>query len=259
MVIFQAIISSIWLFLNSDFFIQIISTLIGALLAFFFGLKLYKHQKKQESHVTLHFFIASLTSLSNNLYSLKEQIVQHRYKECLECKKILETEDSPRLQIQHMSTYIYTDHLELPISQEKIEFLASPDPNVIVLIGVLGGSIKTLNTMIHDINSDIDNFMRGRDNFEPNALFMMIRKNELLYEQLDSALYLTNKLVDVLIKFGGVKFGKSMKIKTIELTHEKYKAIPPSPIKSWEDYEWFPQKNKWWKIIKSKLKGMCNA
>lgn len=247
MEICQAILNTSWQFLNSDFFTQIFATLIGALLAFFFGLKLYRHQKSQENHATLHFFIAGLTSLSNNLYALKEQIVQHRYKECQDCKRILETEQHPKLQIQHMSKYIYTDHFERPVAQEKLEFLSYPDPNVIVLAGVLDGSIKTLNTMINDINADVDGFMRGKEQFEPNALFMMIIKNELLYEQLDSALYLTNKLVDVLIKFGKVTFGKNMKIKTIELTHEKYKAIPPKPIESWEGYEWFPQKKKWWR------------
>ncbi len=249
MEICQFIMNSICQILNSDFFTQIFATLIGALLAFFFGLKLYTHQKSQENHATLHFFIAGLTSLSNHLYALKEQIVQHRYKECLECKKILETEQAPKLQIQHMSKYIYTNHFEWPIAQEKLEFLASPDPNVIVLAGVLDGSIKTLNTMINDINADVDGFLRGKEQFEPNALFMMIIKNELLYEQLDSALYLINKLIDVLIRFGSVKFGKNMKIKTIELTHEKYIAIRPKPIESWEGYEWFPQKKKWWQRI----------
>lgn len=73
---------------------------------------------------------------------------------------------------------------------------------------------------------------------------MMIIKNKLLYEQLDSALFLTNLLLDVLIKFGSVRFGKNMKIKSIELTHEKYKAIQPKPIESWEGRDWFPKKKK---------------
>lgn len=237
-----AIINAIWGFLNSAFFAQIFATLIGALLAFLFGLKLYAHQKKQENHATLHFFIAGLTSLSNHLYVLKEQRVQHRYKECMECKSILETEQEPKLQIRHMSKYIYINHFEWPVAQEKLEFLALPDPNVIILAGALDGSIKTLNTMINDINADVDSLLRGKEQFEPNALFVMIDKNELLYEQLDSALYLTNMLQDVLIKYGAMRFGKSMKIKSIELTHEKYKDISPKPLESWERYEWFPKK-----------------
>ena len=95
------------LFLSSGFFIQIFATLIGALLAFFFGLMLYTNQKKQENQATLHFFISALTSLSSNLYALKEQIVQHRYKECLECEDIIETSPQPELQIRHMSKYLW--------------------------------------------------------------------------------------------------------------------------------------------------------
>ena len=41
------------------------------------------------------------------LYALKEQIVQHRYKECLECEDIIETSPQPELQIRHMSKYLW--------------------------------------------------------------------------------------------------------------------------------------------------------
>ncbi len=232
------------LVLNSNFFIQIFATLIGALLAFFLGLRLYTSQKEQENHATLHFFISALTSLSSSLYGFKEQIVQHRYKECLACKNTLETNSQLELQIRHMSQYIYGGDFEWPIAQEKFEFLATPDPNVIVLSGVLRGSIKTLNTMIIDLNEETNRYIRGEKQPDPNDIKMMIIKNEHLYNQLDSALYLTNLLVDVLIKFGGVKFGKNMKIKSIELTHEKYKAIQPKPIESWEGHDWFPKKKK---------------
>ena len=141
-----------------------------------------------------------------------------------------------------MSKYIYGGDCEWPIAQEKLDFLAVPDPNVVVLAGMLRGSIKTLNTMIIDLNEDTQRYIRGEKQPDPNDVMMMIIKNKLLYEQLDSALYLTNLLVAVLIKFGKLKFGKDMKIKSIELTHEKYKAIPPKPIDGWEDYDWFPEK-----------------
>jgi hypothetical protein len=51
-------------------------------------------------------------------------------------------------------------------------------------------------------------------------------------------------LLDVLIKFGRVKYGKGMKIESFELTHDKYKTISPKPIESWERHEWFPKKKK---------------
>ena len=89
--------------------------------------------------------------------------------------------------------------------------MATPDPNVIVLSGVLRGSIKTLNAMIIDLNEDTNRYIRGKKQLDPNDVKMMIIKNELLYKQLDSALYLTNLLLDVLVKFGGMKFEKNMK------------------------------------------------
>jgi hypothetical protein len=169
----------LWEFLNRDFFLQLVATLMGALLAFFFGLKLYEKQKWHENQATLHFLIAALSSLSNNLYALKEQIVQHRYKECMDCKKTLETSSEPNLQIRHMSEYIYCGDFEWPIAQEKLGFLATPDPNVILLAGALSGSINTFNTIVSGINEDTKRYMRGEKKPDLNDVRMMISNNEL--------------------------------------------------------------------------------
>lgn len=228
-------------FLNNEFVSQILATFIGAILAFYYALRLAKLQQMDGESGTLNFYIASLTSLSNNLYVLKEQIVQHRYKEAQQCRNIIEQHENPKLEIRHMSTYIFGGDFEWPLIPEKMEFLAKADPNIVVLAGVLRNSIKTLNTMIIDINEDTQRYIKGKiPDF--NNLVMMITKNELLYDQLDSSLYLTNKLVEVLMKYGVVRAGKGMKIKSVELIHEKYKVIMPKPIESWENHEWFPKK-----------------
>lgn len=247
---------------SDDFYVQIFATFIGAALAFFFGFILYKIQTREQHIILLKYLISSLTSLSNNLYSLKEQIVQHRYKECLECESIIQTKKFPKLKIEHMSKYIFCGNFEWPIEQEKLNFLSSPDPNVVVLAGVLNGSIKTLNAVITDINEDTNSYIRGKKIPDNQDILMMIIKNKILYDQLDSTLYLTTLLIDVLIKFGKIRYSNNFEIKSIELTEEKYKTLTPQTIDSWDSREWFPRKERWWntkwRALMARLRTNCS-
>ena len=67
--------SRFWFFFNGDFLLQMFATLIGALLAFFFGLRLYGRQKRCENEATLYFLIASFSSILNTLYVLLTLLV----------------------------------------------------------------------------------------------------------------------------------------------------------------------------------------
>lgn len=239
-----------------DFFVQIAAVFLGAGLAFLFNWWHYKRQKREENIVTLDFFIASVSSISNNALNLKEQIVQHRYKEAVDCKKVLDLhreeavdctkirQNPPRLQIKYMWKYIYCGDFEWPIAQEKLEFLTRPNPDVIMLVGTAKMAVSKLNTIICDINADIATYARGEQQRDVNII-MMISKNECLFSQLDEALGLIKTLGEVLIEFGLFTYGKRLKM-SIELTDEKYKALLPKPIESWEGHEWFPQKKKRW-------------
>jgi hypothetical protein len=253
-----------------NFFIQIVATFVGAGLAFLFNWLHYKNQKREENTATLRFLIADLVSILGHLYVLKEQIVQHRYKEAVNCKTALDTlkeqtaqlrheeavdckkfrENPPelRLQIEPMSKYVYGGNFEWPMAQEKLEFLASPNPDVIILTGAAKRTLSQLNTIIYDINADVAKYMNGEKQLDVNGITIMINKNECLFFQLDDALYLTNKLGEVLIEFGFFTYGKSLEMRAIELRDEKYKTLAPKPIESWEGYEWFPKKKKWWQV-----------
>lgn len=257
-------------------FDQMFNAFLGAFFAFRFNWLHYKVQKREENITTLDFLRASLARVLNVSLILKEQIVQHRYKEAVnckaaldnlkehtvplrheeavDCKKFREPPPELRLQIEHMSQYIYCGDFEWPIAQEKLGFLASPDPNLISLVGATKMAILTLNTIVHDINADILGYRKGEEQLGDNAIRLIIDKNKILLGQIDDVLYFTKKLSDVLNKFGHRTYGKDMKKMEFQLTEEKYKSLLPEPIdKNWEGYEWFPKKKKWWQ---SKTEGI---
>jgi hypothetical protein len=230
-----------------DFSVQIVAVFLGAGLAFLFNWVQCKRQKQEENRATLDFLRASLGHIFNEALTLKEQRVQHRYKEAMDCETALKEEHPEHtFKIKHMGIYIYHAAFEWPMAQEKLEFLASPDPNVILLVGAAKTAISILNTIIHDINTDIDRYRKGEEQTDDNGIIMMIHKNKILFRQIDYVLYLTKKLSDVLIKFGHATYGKNLKKMEFELTDEKYKALSPKPIECWEVYEWFPPKKKRW-------------
>lgn len=230
-----------------DFSVQIVAVFLGASFAFLFNRLQCNRQKQEENRATLDFLRASLCHILNEALTLKEQIVQHRYKEAMDCEKNLKEEHPEHtFTIKHMGTCMYHVDFEWPMAQEKLEFLASPDPNVILLVGTAKTAISTLNTVIHDINADIDKYRKGEEQTDINGIRMMIEKNKILFRQIDVVSYLTKKLSDVLNKFGYETYGKNLKKMEFVLNEEKYKAILPKPIESWEGYEWFPPKKKRW-------------
>ena len=123
-----------------------------------------------------------------------------------------------------------------------------------MLVGAAKMALSKLNTIICDINADVNKYMKGEEKPDVQKTNLMIKQNECLFFQLNEALSLTNRLVEVLFEFGLFRYAKSLKMRKIELTDEKYKALLPEPIdKSWEEYEWFPKKKKWWQ---SKTEGI---
>ena len=228
---------------DSGFFNHIILASIGT---FTLGLILYKKKKRSENKATLRLFIARLSALLNRLYGLKEQIVLPRYKEALLCEKTFREGKQPELPIEYMVEYPYSGDFNLPIAQERPEFLATTDPNFIVLLDRIDDSIKVINDIIINFNKEV---RRCRENKEQSNVNMIIGQHILLFEQLDRALYLTDLLVKVLLKFGDIAYREEMKNKAIEQMLEKYEDIRPKSIEDnegWKYYEWFPKKKKWW-------------
>ncbi|MFM8701283.1 MAG: hypothetical protein ACKOC1_07775 [Hyphomicrobiales bacterium] len=233
-----------------DFASQGFSTLLGALLAFLFGLVLYQKQKTHENMSYLQYAVSVLCQLTSHLYVFKED-VQKRYDEALQQRRNFETaavtRENVHIQMRETGNYMYGAEFQLALDLEKLAFLVKRDPNLIILLGTLMDSVKSLNHIAADINQEIVKYSSQETAVNPMLLLLSLRKNKLLYEQLDSTLYLTEKAAGLLVQFGKLEYARRMKIKSFQLTDEKYKVLKPKPIKSWEDdYKWFPKKKRWW-------------
>lgn len=237
----------------NDIFYQSFSTFVGAVLAFAFGWVLYLIQKRQENFVYLHYAISTMGHLNNRLYLFKEQ-VQKRYEEVKEQRTIFEkaikNNIPPHLQLRETSNQIYGAEFSLTLDLEKLSFLVKREPNLIIILGTLIDSIKSLNYIVADINSDLKQYSLQMIEINPRSMFFLLRQNELLYEQTDSSLYLAEKIYGLLLQFGKLEYKKRMIIKSIGFTDKKFENLKPEPIKSWEnDYKWFSKKKPWWKTL----------
>lgn len=235
--------------------------MVGAFLAFYFGFKLYKKQKREENKSYLHYTTSALCYLNNQLYIFKKQIAVTRYNEARSLKEQIErgppNGNVLNLQFRETANYIYGADFELAIDMEKLEFLVSRDPNMIILLGTLISSVKSLNHVVKDINSEMSEYARQIESLNMPRIMLMLQKNQLLYEQLDSTLYLNEKFMDLLIKFGVLEYGKKMKIKSSAVIGKEYEQLKPAPIESWEDnYEWFPKKKSLWSKCCLKVKSV---
>jgi hypothetical protein len=106
-----------------------------------------------------------------------------------------------------------------------------------------------LNHIASHINHEIEQYSSEAAQLNIMRTQLMLQKNILLYEQLDITIYLTEKANNLLVRYGQLECRRKMKIKSFELTDDKYKALKPKPIESWEgDYNWFPKKKRWWHI-----------
>jgi hypothetical protein len=240
-----------------DFASQGSSTLLGAVLAFVFGWALYKKQKHEENKAYLHYMLSILCALKNHMYAFKEQVAQKRYEEYCQIMRQIETSiqnnQTPHIQMRDTANYMYGAEFMMPIDVEKLYFLTSREPNLIVLIGTLIDSVKSLNQITGDINNDIEKHGWQDGGAKSDRIFSTLEKSKILYEQLDSTIYLSEKAEKHLLQYGALEYKRKMKIqKPFEFTDDKYKALKPKPIASWEDgYEWFPKKKRWWNKSKT--------
>lgn len=230
---------------------DILPTLTGALLAFIFGWALYKKQKYEENKAYFHYMLSVLCALKNHLYAIKEQVAQKRYEEYCNIKNQIEVSiqnnQISHVQMRETANYMYGAEFMMPIDIEKLSFLTSRDPNLIILIGTLYDSVKSLNHIARDINNDIEKHGWQDGDIKSDRVLLTLEKSKLLYEQLDSTIYLSEKVEELLIKYGVLEYKNKMKIRPFEFTDDKYKSLKPKPIESWENgYEWFPKKKRWW-------------
>ena len=241
-----------------DFFIQIVATLVGAFvgagLAFLFNWLHYKRQKREENLVKLIFLNSCLDCLLENVRNLREKVDERR-KEVTHHDN-LEKEALEPANCKLMAQHLPDADLEWIIAQDKLEFLASHDLSVIHLAGKAKIAFLNLNSSIKDVNADSDEYLKGNKSFYKDHAKETIQKNKYFFDKLDDALERTKELIEAVIKFGCDEYKENLRTSVTNSTDEKYKNMQsePSPTcKSWEGYEWFPKKKKWWQ---SKTEGI---
>lgn len=242
-----------------DFISKCLSTLVGAAIAFYFGFRLYKRQKREEHKAYLQYAVSVLGQLSSQLYVFKV-MVQKRYTESVEQTNKLESaKKNPQdvhIEMRETGNYIFGADFDAAFTIERLDFLVKREPNLIILLGTLISSVKSLNHLVVSINQEMEKYAWQDGALNPSRMMLTFQKNKLLYEQLDSTLYLTEKAMGLLIKFGTLEYKKDMKIKSSEITDEKYKLLKPKSIPSWEDdYKWFSKNPSY---FRRKLCCLCS-
>ncbi|NQV46192.1 MAG: hypothetical protein HQ504_00270 [Rhodospirillaceae bacterium] len=231
---------------------QTSSTLLGASLAFLFGLVLYRLQKKHENLGYLHFSISALSATINNLYLFKQQMVLERHEEALLIEDQMNNpvpndQGIAYLDIKEMTMLIQVAIYEWSITPERLYFLVNRDPNIILLLGVSAASLGTLNGIILTLNDHIDECRKSVT--EPPLPTYLISITKNLMKQVDSTIYLVEKCADLLVQYGQVEFKQALKIETTTFTDDAYKKLRPEPMESWESYTWLPKKKAWYQKL----------
>jgi hypothetical protein len=236
-----------------DFFIQIVATLVGAFvgagLAFLFNWLHYKRQKREENWVKLIFLKSCLDYLLENARNLREKVAERRKE--VTYHDNLEEEALDPANVKLMAQHLPDADLEWIIAQDKLEFLARPDLSVIHLAGKTKIAFLNLNSIIKDVNADVDKYSKGEKSFYKNHAEETIQKNKYFFDKLDDALERIKELIEAVIKFGCDEYKENLRTSVTNSTDEKYKDMQskPSPTcKSWKGYEWFPKKKKWWQV-----------
>jgi len=239
-----------------NFLSDVFSAFFGAFLAFLFGFRLYKIQKRSDNLAYLQYAISALAGEMGGLYSLKEQNMVARMAEYSSCMAEIERAKheggAAKIHIEHNSKIIYGGSVSVPINIERFEFLVSKDPNLISFIGTAIGYLETLNEMLDHANDDVQSYISKTRVPDTQDVLMLLEKNRLLYEQVDCSIYLIEKLISLLAEYGKLEYGDQMNIKSITIVNEKYKPLKPPPIESWEVVEWFnqPKRRKWYQKFK---------
>lgn len=227
--------------------IQIFSMFFGPLMAFLVAIRIYKHQKREENLANLNFAIASLSSLLNNLYLMKDKVVRPKYREVERIEAVLVKrlvgENQIRLNVDQLLENILDEQYKWPIKNETLNFIAKLDPNIILILGVSMSSISTFEGIITRLNQHIEDSRKNINLKEEDVLFnISMIKN--LYSHLDNVLYLLNKSLSLLEQSGKREFGNKFKIELASEFNIALVDIEPPVIESWERVDWLPVREK---------------
>lgn len=212
--------------------VQIASVFIGALLAFILTFLLYLIQRMRQNIEYLQYAIADICSISSYLYSFKFNAIG-RFQEAEEVEKAIGSSPSS-IHTNEIGRYIHGAKFNSSISLERVSFLVNQDPNIIALLSAMIRSANTLSSMVSSMNDEISVCRNKDEQLKIKDVHFICLQNKMLSGQLDETMYLVEKSMEVLTLYGKCVFGKSMRIKDIKLLDEKYEALRPPVMDSWE-------------------------
>jgi hypothetical protein len=239
-----------------DFISRIVTTFLGAVLAFIFALAMYHYQRKSNDIAYLNYTLAVLAGATGPLYVLKKDILQERIPFINKLQNQLmkgTLSPSQPVQLGALTLHILHGEFKANIDLEKLSFIAITHPNIIMLLASALESISKCDDMVNQANSSAE-AIRESERLGIEKIVMLVSINQNLIEQVDQTLYQLEKSFEVLFKFSKLKFKKKIKITGKKFVGEEYEALKPAPMQSWEKYTWFPKKKTLLERLKSKFK-----
>jgi len=241
----------------SDFISGFFSSFIGAGMAFVFGLWMYHYQNKLNNAYYLSFCLTTLSDITSELYKIKKDVVSVRLPYLNQLNSDLRTR-AETLSLGHLTLHIFYNSNLKPFDIEKLAFLVQYNPNLISLLRNVLDSFSNTIGILNECNLAAEKF---RNDPNQENLMMLMSVNSSLSQQVDSSLYLAEKSFEVLLKYSQTFFRGYISITGTELIESDLKELKPTPIPSWERYNWDPPKVYSWYSplgIQKRLKNLIN-
>ncbi|MCG8431544.1 MAG: hypothetical protein MJA29_10280 [Candidatus Omnitrophica bacterium] len=232
----------------------------GALFAYWFNIRQHEKRRKDDQLSFLTYAISSMAGVVGKLYIAKKNFVIPRNNEMKKIKEELAS-ISPgsggqvAVKMKALTMFMQTNKIALPFSIEKINFLAGKEPNVAYLICTLNASLEVLNQIIYDYNAYLSKIVQIGSQPNISLIFHFV---DNLSGQVDEALYLAEKMQEVLMQYSRAFFKKDFKIKSVDIK-EEYLHLKPPKMPSWEEAVFFPRKKSFIEKLRNSKKTKTNA
>lgn len=222
---------------------SLVGAFFGALFAYWFSIRQHEKREKNDQLSFLTYAISSMAGVVGKLYIAKKNFVIPRNDEMKRIKQErdrLKKENDKQISIKMkaLTMFMQTNKFALPFPIEKTNFLAGKEPNVAYLMCTLNASLKVLNQIIYDYNTYLSNIVQVGLQPDINLMFHFV---ENLSAQVDEALYLSERMQEVLMQYSRTYFKKDFKIKSIAIKDE-WQSLKPPKIDTWEEAVFFPKR-----------------
>ena len=156
-----------------------------------------------------------------------------------------------------------SNNFSCDIDIEKLSFIVSIDPNVILLLGTTLSTVNNISSIVNlcsqqlkdlekkmavlkinpdDLAGGVISHQIGITLDEIPNVVMILSSNRAFAEQVDDAIYMVEKSFDVLNIYARKRFKDKHNIKSISFSSSDYDGLKPDPIESWEKAKFFPEK-----------------